>query len=34
MAYLNGAALSSVWVLFEHIDHLPYIAFQTFNKEI
>jgi hypothetical protein len=34
MQYLNGAALASVWILFEHIDKLEYIHLQTFNKEI
>lgn len=34
MQYLNGAALASIWVFFEHIDKLNYINLQTFNKEI
>ena len=34
MQYLNGAALASVWIFFEHIDKLEYIHLQTFNKEI
>ena len=34
MQYLNGAALASVWIFFEHIDKLKYIHLQTFNKEI
>jgi len=34
MQYLNGAALASVWVFFEHIDKLDYVHLQTFNKEI
>jgi hypothetical protein len=34
MQFLNGAALASVWIFFEHIDKLDYIHLQTFNKEI
>lgn len=34
MQYLNGAALASIWVFFEHIDKLNFINLQTFNKEI
>jgi hypothetical protein len=34
MQYLNGAALASVWIFFEHIDNLSFTALQTFNKEI
>ena len=34
MQYLNGAALAGVWVFYEHLDKLPYIHLQTFNKEI
>jgi hypothetical protein len=31
---LNGAALASTWIFFEHIDKLDYLHLQTFNKEI
>ena len=34
MQYLNGAALASVWIFFEHIDQLDFVHLQTFNKEI
>ncbi len=34
MQFLNGAALSSVWLHFEHLDRLPFTHFQTLNKEI
>ena len=34
MQFLNGAALASVWIFFEHVDKLDYVHLQTFNKEI
>lgn len=34
MQFLNGAALASVWIFFEHIDKLDFVHLQTFNKEI
>lgn len=34
MQYLNGAALASVWIFFEHMDALPYVSLQAFNKEV
>jgi hypothetical protein len=34
MQYLNGAALASTWIFFEHVDKLDYCHLQTFNKEI
>ena len=34
MQILNGAALGSVWVLFEHINRLLPLILQTLNKEI
>jgi hypothetical protein len=34
MQFLNGAALASVWIFFEHVDKLDYTHLQTFNKEI
>lgn len=34
MQFLNGAALASVWIFFEHIDKLDNVHLQAFNKEI
>lgn len=34
MQQLNGAALASVWVFYEHLDKLPFINYQTLIKEI
>ena len=34
MQFLNGAALASTWIFFEHVDKLDYVHLQTFNKEI
>jgi len=34
MQFLNGAALASSWIFFEHVDKLDYVHLQTFNKEI
>ena len=34
MQFLNGAALASTWIFFEHVDNLDYVHLQTFNKEI
>lgn len=34
MAYLNGAALSNVWIYFDSLHELEYAVFSAFNKEI
>ena len=34
MQCLNGAALASTWLFFEHIDRLEPLHLATFNKEI
>mmetsp|Transcript_23296 Transcript_23296/g.22888 ORF Transcript_23296/g.22888 Transcript_23296/m.22888 type:complete len:87 (+) Transcript_23296:1463-1723(+) len=34
MQYINGAALASSWIFFEHLDRLRFIIFQTLNKEV